>query len=179
MRALVRVVVVLSFCVVAAGGGVVALLWSAGSEGTHFRRLSRGSGPTANAGAGGLAARTAEVESAATSEPDIDPGRFEDGGFGLAVQFTGPIKDLASLAELRSAIRARGPAGSPPCVRTSIKSTAGRMHRSSKSLDAVSSATTWACFACTTERSLTLPGILTRPSRSAASSALRRAIAGR
>ena len=111
MRALVRVVVVLSFCVVAAGGGVVALLWSAGSEGTHFRRLSRGSGPTANAGAGGLAARTAEVESAATSEPDIDPGRFEDGGFGLAVQFTGPIKDLASLAELRSAIRARGPRG--------------------------------------------------------------------
>ncbi len=37
--------------------------------------------------------------------------RFEDGGFGLASQYTGPIRDAASLDELREAVQARYPRG--------------------------------------------------------------------
>ena len=35
--------------------------------------------------------------------------KFEDGGYETAVRFMAPIKDLGSLAELREAIRGRGP----------------------------------------------------------------------
>ena len=42
---------------------------------------------------------------------EINPKRFEDGGFGIAVSFTGPIHDVMSLRELREAIRMRGPRG--------------------------------------------------------------------
>ena len=42
---------------------------------------------------------------------DINPGRFEDGGFTLASQFMAPVSDPGSLKELRAALSMRGKRG--------------------------------------------------------------------
>ena len=41
----------------------------------------------------------------------LDPDKIEDGGFGVASEYTGSIKDHRSLGELREAILARGRVG--------------------------------------------------------------------
>jgi len=46
-----------------------------------------------------------------SEEPFLDKGKFEDGGFGMAIQYTGSIQDARSLNELREAIKARGRVG--------------------------------------------------------------------
>src|SRR4051794_39761465 len=45
--------------------------------------------------------------------PFIDPSLLEDGGLGVAMQFTGSIRDPHSLRELRDAVLARGKLGRP------------------------------------------------------------------
>jgi hypothetical protein len=109
MRKFFRVVVVGLFCMAAAAGAVGALLLSTGSNGSRVRRPS--SGALAHAGAGTATAATKADVVASAGGNDIDPGRFEDGGFGAGVQYTGPINDPSSLADLREAIRSRGSRG--------------------------------------------------------------------
>ncbi len=110
MRMPLRIVVVGCICVAAAFGGVSWLnksgsrsgwlAWSrepslaaAKISGVQQRTL-----PTVDARAGG------DVTS-------IELDQFEDGGVGLATQFTGPVHDGRSLRELKEAIAVRGQLG--------------------------------------------------------------------
>ena len=46
-----------------------------------------------------------------SSEPIIDPSLFEDGGLGIASQFTGAVRDPNSLQDLKESIENRGKLG--------------------------------------------------------------------
>jgi hypothetical protein len=106
MRLLIRAVLTGIFCTAVAVGLV---LWLAGLD-WGPRRTGRapalarfaGSVPSAPPGAGPRE-RPAAFR--------VVPFEFEDGGFGLASQFTGPIRNPRSLQELREAIRGRGRRG--------------------------------------------------------------------
>jgi hypothetical protein len=110
MRTFFRLVVLVAFCLVAAGGAVGALLWSVGSQDRYNRRQWSGFGAGARP-KHDTATSGNELAHKRSSEPEIDPDRFEDGGFGMAVHYMAPLKDPSSLAELREATGARGQRG--------------------------------------------------------------------
>ncbi len=58
---------------------------------------------------GGLVDKVAGGDRRAGTTFELVLETFEDGGYGTAVRFMAPIKDPGSLAELREAIRGRGP----------------------------------------------------------------------
>ena len=108
-----RVILVVLFCAAAATGSVAALLWVMEPDGrvVPWGEPSRARRAVAHA-------RTSNREQAASTEKaaepagfDINPDRFEDGGFGMAITFTGPVHDVTSLRELREAIRTARPQG--------------------------------------------------------------------
>ena len=97
MRPLVRSFVGITGLVCAAGiaAGVVWLSNTSGSR----KNLSAAASPPAAPGRNNEPARPADVV--------IDPRQFEDSGFKTASQFTGTIRDPASLKDLQEALRAR------------------------------------------------------------------------
>jgi tetratricopeptide (TPR) repeat protein len=107
MRRLVRIAIAGLLGAGLAGVGAVLL-----PRGTGFvKRWSR-SAETARTGATGeagamIAGLPAET-SASSAVPFSDQDMIEDGGFGIAAEFTGPIRDTKSLRALRSAIEGRG-----------------------------------------------------------------------
>ena len=90
------------------------LLSAIAAGGIAWVRTSRNLG--ADTAAASIAAtRPADVPApspaGATASPVIDPRLFEDGGLGLAVQYTGTIHDPRSLVELHDSIEKRGKLG--------------------------------------------------------------------
>jgi tetratricopeptide (TPR) repeat protein len=109
MRRLIRLTLAGLFCVGVAAGAVIWLLglvppiWN-GAGATP----RRDSGTDGAQGAGLVGNPVGEVGRSAKTF-DLVLEKFEDGGYGTAVRFMAPIKDLGSLSELREAIGGRGP----------------------------------------------------------------------
>jgi hypothetical protein len=110
----IRVILTGLFCAIVATGLVVAVLWAmahpaqrvvARHASSHSQRVA------AEARASALEKASSTETRGGPAELEINPDRFEDGGFGMAVHFTGPIHDPMSLGEMREAIRTRGPRG--------------------------------------------------------------------
>ncbi len=110
MRLPVRVIIIACICVAATLGGASWLTESGSPRG--WLRQSREPGPSAPklSSAPERAPRTAAAR-AGRVKPFVDVHNFEDGGVGLANQFTGPVHDPRSLRELKEAIGVRGPLG--------------------------------------------------------------------
>ena len=119
MKKLVQVIAVGLLCVGAAVGAVFLVLAATNPDRQTSHRPGRSTPPTSV---------TPAAANDPTSHQDEDPRRkseavfldqdkIEDGGFGMASQYTGSIQDHRSLRELREAIagkgasRARGIAG--------------------------------------------------------------------
>ena len=114
MRKLVRVIVVGLFC----GGAAAAasLHCPRGQQpGPADRSSSSGDvapGITRGPDAERSCRRPADEDPRKKSETIfLDPDKIEDGGFGMASQYTGSIQDHRSLRELREALQARGRVG--------------------------------------------------------------------
>ncbi len=63
------------------------------------------------ASASGRPAGRAASSGSAAIAPIVEKGWLEDTGVGVAVRFTGPIRDASSLAEIRDAVKVRGTLG--------------------------------------------------------------------
>ncbi|MFO0950654.1 MAG: FG-GAP-like repeat-containing protein [Isosphaeraceae bacterium] len=104
MRRLVRFGLALMLCV---GITTAALYWLTGPDGRTRRRPGSGlltKGPAAP----GTPAPAVQGKS---EEVWIDNRHFEDGGVGLANDFSGPVRDETSLEELRKSVLVRGRLG--------------------------------------------------------------------
>ena len=112
MRRLIQVIVVGLFC----GGAAVAVVFlvlavTDPDRQTSYRpRRSSSARRVAPATANGPAMRD-DDQGRKSEAIFLDPDKIEDGGFGMASQYTGSIKDHRSLRELREAIQARGRVG--------------------------------------------------------------------
>jgi hypothetical protein len=112
MRKLVRVVVVGLFCAGAAVAGVFLVLSASNPDRPAVSRSRRPPAEPKAEGAIGSAIDAAREGPRRNSETIfLDPDKIEDGGFGVASQYTGSIKDHRSLKELREALEARGRVG--------------------------------------------------------------------
>ncbi len=111
MRLLIRALLAGLFCV-AAAWGVVSWLASrdsvTGQRPRDRARFSQGATRTSRAG---KEVSRAPGEQEEPAEFHVIREEFEDGGFGAASPFTGPVRDPRSLQELREAIRGRGRRG--------------------------------------------------------------------
>jgi hypothetical protein len=100
----IRIALAALFCVGAAFGAVVWLTQADTSKGRRTATAVEPSGPIAGA----------DKAADETSKPGgvfIDNKAFEDGGAGIAVEFTGAVRDPKSLKELREAIAVRSKLG--------------------------------------------------------------------
>jgi hypothetical protein len=100
----IRIALAALFCVGAAFGAVVWLTQADTSKGRRPVSAAEPSGPIAGA----------DKAADETSKPGgvfIDNKAFEDGGAGIAVEFTGAVRDPKSLKELREAIAVRSKLG--------------------------------------------------------------------
>jgi hypothetical protein len=107
MRKLIRFMLAGLFCVGAAVAAVVLLV---NPELVKWRRAERSRRHDAADRAAGESPGTA----ARPGQPavfDVIMGRFEDGGYEMAVRFAAPIRDPGSLQELRESVRGRGRRG--------------------------------------------------------------------
>jgi hypothetical protein len=114
MRRPVRVALVGIFCCGVAAGAVFFVLSASDPAKQTIHRPTRRSSSSARdpgASVSHPAPREDEDSRRKSEEPFLDKGKFEDGGFGMASQYTGSIQDHRSLGELREAIRARGRVG--------------------------------------------------------------------
>ena len=110
MRLRIRVVLAGLFCM-ATACSVVSWLASGNSvtrQRPSHRARSRGARQRT---AAGEAAQQDLGKQEARPEFYVVRAEFEDGGFGTAFPFTGPIRDPGSLQELREAVRGRGRRG--------------------------------------------------------------------
>jgi FG-GAP-like repeat/ASPIC and UnbV len=111
MRNLIRIALVVLFCLGVAGGTVFLLVhpeWLAGRRAEPAR-----SGRDAGRGSPSAKRESAGPPSG-PGQPavfDIIPEKFEDGGYEAAVLFAAPIRDPGSLQELRESVRGRGRRG--------------------------------------------------------------------
>ncbi len=114
MRRRVRVALVGLFCSGVAVGAVFLVLAAIDPDRQTSHRPTRRSA-SSHREPGASVIRPAprdDGESRRNSEePFLDKGKFEDGGFGIAIEYTGSIQDQRSLNELREAIKARGRVG--------------------------------------------------------------------
>ena len=112
MRSAVRALIVLALCSAAAG---LAAFWVVKPEFWGGRGPARpGPGPSGNPGADRPSAKAKAAEGkgkGAMADLYFDPRGFEDGGFGVASRYTGPLQDDASPKALKAAIEARFPRG--------------------------------------------------------------------
>jgi tetratricopeptide (TPR) repeat protein len=99
------------FCCVLAAA--IAVIWMLDVD----PRKMWGPGPAPAGGGGARPSVAGQASSSDAGKPKrqgeayIDYGQFEDGGLGIASEFTGAIHDPKSLSELRKAIEARGKVG--------------------------------------------------------------------
>ena len=110
----VRVVTTLLFCVGVAAAGIFLLLWAvspAQQSGYHPRRSLAKAPPEAAASVSGLGPQLDSDARKNSDEVVLNVDKIEDGGFGMASQYTGSIANHESLNELREAIQARGRVG--------------------------------------------------------------------
>ncbi len=107
---LIRVSLVVMFCVGAAAGAVVWLLDLAPGTSRHAGRPRQSNEPGRTPGRSLETSGSLEVQKKAAVY-DIVFDKFEDGGYTTATQFMAPIRDLGSLQELREAVRGRGRRG--------------------------------------------------------------------
>jgi hypothetical protein len=107
MRSLIRVLLAGLLCAGVAAGAVVWLLnLGSGTSKPPHRQVS----PPASEGREAAASKSTEPK----GQPvvyDIVLDKFEDGGYSTAMGFMAPIRDRASLAEIRESVRCRGPRG--------------------------------------------------------------------
>ena len=112
MRKLVQVIVVGLFCGGAAVGAVYLVLAATNPDRKTSRRPERASTGTRVASAANDPPLRQDDDPRRKSEAIfIDQDKIEDGGFGMASEYTGSIQDHRSLGELREAILARGRVG--------------------------------------------------------------------
>ena len=113
MRKLVWLIVVGLFCGGAAAGAVFLVLAATDLDRHTGRRPGRSS-------SGSRVAAAAVNEPVTRHDEDrrrkseaifLDQDKIEDGGFGVASEYTGSIQDHRSLSELREALNARGRVG--------------------------------------------------------------------
>ncbi len=110
MRKLIRVLLAGLLCTAVAAGAVIWLLKLGSMSRTQperGQRANNGSEPE-------RADRDATQKAKAHPRPDVYDiifDKFEDGGYGTAVRFMAPIRDLGSLQELRESVRGRGRRG--------------------------------------------------------------------
>ncbi len=108
MRNLLRLTLSALFCLGVAGAAAVILVnpelvrWRSDERPHHRER------PTLDSG---TATASTATRSAQKAVYDIIPSRFEDGGYETAVRYAAPIRDPASLQELRESVRGRGRRG--------------------------------------------------------------------
>jgi hypothetical protein len=107
MRSLIRVFLAGLLCAVVAAGAAVWLL----SLGSRASRLPHSEVlPRASEGREAAASKSAEPKGRPVVY-DIVLDKFEDGGYSTAIGFMAPIRDRASLAEIRESVRGRGRRG--------------------------------------------------------------------
>ncbi len=106
MRSLFRVFLAVLFCVALAGGAVVWFLDLAPAAWWRMERRDRVSEP--RVAEHGQQAHGPGAGKLQPSVFDIVQEKFEDGGYQAAIDNMAPIRDLASLQELREAVRGRG-----------------------------------------------------------------------
>ena len=113
MRKLVQVIVVGLFCGGAAVGAVFLVLAATNPDRqtSHRPRRSASGSRAVSAAANGPAMRQDEDPRRKSEAIFLDQDKIEDGGFGMASQYTGSIQDHRSLRELREALLARGRVG--------------------------------------------------------------------
>jgi hypothetical protein len=109
----VRIVITGLFCVCLAAAGIFVLLWAISpDQQTGYRpRRSLPSSLEAAASVRGPAPQPDTDSSKNSDEVVLNVDKIEDGGFGMASQYTGSIANHQSLNELREAIQARGRVG--------------------------------------------------------------------
>ncbi len=155
MRSLIRISVVVLFCIGVAAGAVTWLLDLA-------PRASRQAGrPRLSDEPGGAPGRNLEITGSADGQKravvyDIILDKFEDGGYTTASKFMAPIRDLGSLQELREAVRGRGRRGIS-AVRAQVRPASGstlrrRMSRSSRSFRSSSRSAFCTCTRASSSR---------------------------
>jgi hypothetical protein len=113
LKTTLRVILAGLFCASAAAASVVAVLWITDRDqrAASRRELAHARRGDANVEASTDKNRGSIDKGAGSAALEINPDRFEDGGFGMAVHFTGPIHDPTSLGELREAVRGRAARG--------------------------------------------------------------------
>ncbi len=110
MRSLIRVSLIVLFCIGVAAGAVIWVLDLAPGASRQAGRPRHSNEPGETPG------RSLETAVSAGAQKrsvvyDIILDKFEDGGYATAIQFMAPIRDLGSLQELREAVRGRGRRG--------------------------------------------------------------------
>ncbi len=113
MSKLARVVLAGLICLGAAAGAVMLILSAIVPGNETSARLTASSPRSPKAGASvNQVSSGADADTRRKSEAIfLDQDKIEDGGFGMANQYTGSIQDQQSLRELREAIEARGRVG--------------------------------------------------------------------
>jgi hypothetical protein len=110
MRLLIRALLVGFFCIAAASGTVY---WLLGGNPKARRRFDRPHPREVASQVSGTGTGVPGASETRDKPPEFEvvPVEFEDGGFGVASQYTGTIHDPGSLQELREAVRGRGRRG--------------------------------------------------------------------
>jgi hypothetical protein len=112
MRDLLKSVLAAMFCLGIAAGVVTILVRPEllpGRPGDRASHSGRGATQKAISDRGGAVKPGADPAQPVTFDVILD--RFEDGGYETAIQFAAPIRDPASLQELRESVRGRGRRG--------------------------------------------------------------------
>ena len=151
MRKLFGLVLAGLFCLGAAMAAVYLILAPPRSSGgTNDRsRLSRRIGPATEAVLTRASTRGDLDARGKSREIFLDHDKIEDGGFGMASQYTGSIHDPRSLGDLREAVQARGRVGLAVLRAECDELRIGPRTAPSKSRTRAGSGASAACSRCT------------------------------